>query len=95
VENCIEFDFGQHILKGSLVYKIQRKHTNVAKSSHDESKYIQLLITWHVEHTKDSHVRALLVEHNSELDEDKLKRLYQKYWHLLNTRVDPIKTIGC
>jgi hypothetical protein len=33
----------------------------------------------------------LLVEHDKEfnLNEDKLRRLYQKYWHLLKAQVDP------
>jgi hypothetical protein len=39
---------------------------------------------------KELHVCALLVEHDSELDEHKLKRLYQKYWHLLKTQINPI-----
>jgi hypothetical protein len=30
------------------------------------------------------------VEYDKELDEDKLRRLCQKYWHLLKARIDPI-----
>jgi hypothetical protein len=37
-------------------------------------------------------VRALLVEHDGELDEDKLRKLYRKYWHSLNELVDPIRS---
>jgi hypothetical protein len=34
----------------------------------------------------------LLVEHESELDEDKLMWLHQKYWHSLDTQVDTIES---
>jgi hypothetical protein len=53
----------------------------------DESKSTQLLVTWRGEYTKGLDVHALLVEHDKEFnwDEDKLKKLYQKYWYLLET----------
>jgi hypothetical protein len=88
MRNRIELDYEQDILEGALIYKIQRKHT---KSARDESKYIQLLVAWRVEHTKGLDTRVLLVEHDDELDEDKLRRLHQNCWHLLDTWVDPIK----
>jgi hypothetical protein len=91
MRNCIEIDSGQDILEGALVYKIQRKHIESDKSAQDESKHIQLLVAWHVEYTKELHVCALIVEHDGELDEHKLRMLHQKYWHLLNAQVDPIK----
>jgi hypothetical protein len=88
----LEFDAGQGLLEGALVYKIQRRqHSESGEFVQDESKSIQLLVAWRVEHTKGLHVRALLVEHDKELDEDKLRKLYRKYWHLLKTRVDSIR----
>jgi hypothetical protein len=89
MRNCIEFE--QDILEGALVYKIQRKHVKSGKSARYESNHIQLLVAWCVEHT-ELHVRALLVEHDGELDEHKLRSLHQKYWHLLNAQVDAIKS---
>jgi hypothetical protein len=92
MRNCIEFDFRHDTLEGALVYKIQREHVGSDKSVQNESKYIQLLVAWHVEHTKGLHVRALLVEYDRELDKRKLWTLHQKYWHLLNTQINPIKS---
>jgi hypothetical protein len=85
MQNRIEPDPGQDIPEGTLVYKIQRKQ--------DESNRIWLLVAWGVEHTKELHVRAFLVEHDKEFnwDEDKLRQLYQKYWHPLNIHVRPIE----
>jgi hypothetical protein len=91
MRNRIEFDSGRDILDGILTYKIQRQHTESDKIVQDESKYIQLLVAWHIEHTKESHVRVLLVEHDNELDENNLRELYQKYWHPLETRIDSNK----
>jgi hypothetical protein len=91
MRNRIEFGSGKDILEGALVYRIQRKHAESAKPAQDESKHIQLLVVWYVERTKELHVRTLIVEHDGELDEHKLRILHQKYWHLLNARVDPIK----
>jgi hypothetical protein len=87
VRNRLEFDSGQEILEGALVYKMQRQHTESDKSAHGESKYIQLLVVWRVEHAKELHVSALLIEHDRELHEDRLRQLHQNYWHLLKTRV--------
>jgi hypothetical protein len=87
MQNCLEFDVGQDILEGTLVYRIQRKHT---ESVQDGSKRTHLLVAWHVERTRGLHVRALLIEHDNELDEDKLRRLHQKYWHSLGAWVNPI-----
>jgi hypothetical protein len=87
--NRLEFSSEQDILEGILVYKIQRQHAESDESIQDESKCIQLLVAWHVEHTKGLHVRALLVEHDKEFnwDEDKLEQLHQKYWHSLDAWV--------
>jgi hypothetical protein len=93
MRNRIEFNPGQDILEGALVYNIQRmQHSESDISAHGEATYIQLLVAWHIERTKELHVRALLVEHDREFDwdEEKLKRLHQKYWHSLNARVDHI-----
>jgi hypothetical protein len=91
MRTCIEFNFGQDILEGALVYRIQwRQHTESDKLIQDESKNIQLLVAWNVGHTKGLHLCALLVEHDKELDENKLRKLYQKYWHLLKVQIDPI-----
>jgi hypothetical protein len=90
MRNYLEFESGRNVLEGVLIYRIQRKRTNLAKSAHDESKSTQLLVTWRVEYAQRLFVHVLLVEHNEELDwNDKLRRLYQKYWHSLSTRVDP------
>jgi hypothetical protein len=78
VQNRLEFDAEQDILEGALVYRMQ--HTGSAQG---ESKRIWLLVAWDGEHTKGLHVCALVVEHNKRLDEDRLRRLYQKRWPLL------------
>jgi hypothetical protein len=84
--NHIELDFGQDILEGALAYKIQRQYAKSNSYAQDESKSIQLLVAWHVEYTKGLDVRALLVEYDEKFnwDEDKLGKLYQKYWHPLD-----------
>jgi hypothetical protein len=94
MRNHIELDSDQDIIEGALIYNIQRRHVESDKPTQNESKYIQLLVAWRVEHTKVLHVRTLLVEHDNELDwdEDKLRRLHQKHWHSLNTLVSPIET---
>jgi hypothetical protein len=89
MRNLLEFDPGQNILEGTLVYKIQKKH---AESAQDESKRIWLLVAWNGEYIKGLDVCALLVEHNERLDEDRLRRLYQKRWPLLKTRVNTTKS---
>jgi hypothetical protein len=86
MRNYIEFDSGQDILEGALVYRIQRKHAKYDEFVQDGSKNIQLLVGWYVEHTKELDVRAVLVEHEKELNEDKVMRLHQKYWHSLKMR---------
>jgi hypothetical protein len=45
MSNLLEFDSGQDILEGALVYKIQRKQSASDKLVQDESKSIQLLVT--------------------------------------------------
>jgi hypothetical protein len=77
MQNRLEFDAGQDILEGALVYRIQRRHV---ESAQDESKQIWLLVAWNGEHTKGSDVCALVVEHNKRFDEDRLRKLYQKHW---------------
>jgi hypothetical protein len=91
MRNHLEFDSGQDILEGILTYKIQRQHAESEEFVQAESKSVQLLIAWNIEHTKGLHVYALLVEHDKELGEDKLRRLHQKYWHLLDAWVNPIR----
>jgi hypothetical protein len=93
MRNRLKFDAGQDILEGALLYKVQRIHYGKSHEFvQDKSKCTQLLVAWRIEHTKEPHVRALLVEHDRESnwDEDKLIRLYQKYWHLLRARLSPI-----
>jgi hypothetical protein len=85
MRSCIELDTRQDILEGALVYEVQRKHT---ESAQDESKSVWLLVAWKGEHIKELHMRGLLVEHNKRLDEDRLKRLYEKRWPLLRERSD-------
>jgi hypothetical protein len=85
--NHIGFDSGQNILEGALVYRIQRKR---AESAQDESKHIQLLVAWRGKYTGKLHVRVMVIEHDRELDKDNMKKLYQKYWHLLNTLINPV-----
>jgi hypothetical protein len=93
MRNLIEFDSGQNILEGALVYEIQRKYAEFDEFIQDESKSIQLLVAWNVDRTKGLDVRALLVEHDKEFnwDEDKLRRLYQKYWHPLDAWINFIR----
>jgi hypothetical protein len=91
MRNHLELDSRVDILEGVLMYRLQRKYTMFSKFFNDESRLIQLLVVWRIEYANELYVRALLVEHDSELDEDKLKRLYQKHWYLLGTQVDPIE----
>jgi hypothetical protein len=81
MRNHIEFDPGQDILEVALIYRIQRRHIESDKLIQDESKSMQLLVALRIEHAKELYIHALLVEHDSKLDEDKLRQLYQKYWH--------------
>jgi hypothetical protein len=37
-------------------------------------------------------VRSLLTEHNKKLDENKLRKLHQKHWHLFNTQDNSTKS---
>jgi hypothetical protein len=91
MRDYLEFYSGRNILEGALVYDIQRKMYESDEFVQDESKSIQFLVAWRIEHTKESHVCALLVEHGRKLDEDKLMRLYQKCWHSLKARADLIE----
>jgi hypothetical protein len=93
MRNLIEFDSGQNILEGILIYKMQRQYAKSYKFIQHESESIVFLAAWHVDHTKELHIRALLVKHDGEFDwnEEKLRMLHQKYWHLLKTQVDPIE----
>jgi hypothetical protein len=86
MQNCLELDAGQDLLEGALIYRIQRKNAKSARSIQDESKCIWLLVTWHGKHTEGLYVRVLLVEHDNELDENRLRRLYQKRWPLLKAQ---------
>jgi hypothetical protein len=90
MQNYLEFDSGQDILEGALVYGIQRKQTESDKLIQNEPENIQLLVAWHAEYTNGLDIRALLVEHDKGFnwDEDKLKRLYQRHWHPLDAWVD-------
>jgi hypothetical protein len=80
MQNRIESDAEQDILKGALVYKVQRRHV---ESAQDKSRHIWLLVVWHGERTEGLHVCASLIEYNKRLDESRLKKLYQKHWPLL------------
>jgi hypothetical protein len=80
MQNRLEFNSGQDILKEALIYKIQIQRAESDKSSYDAPKCIQLLVVWCVERTKELYISALLVEHDKELNEDKLRQLHQKYW---------------
>jgi hypothetical protein len=85
MQNRLEFDAGQDILEGALVYRIQKKH---AESAQDKPKRIWLLVAWNGEYTKELHVCVLLVEHNKRLDEDRLRKLYKRRWPLLEARAN-------
>jgi hypothetical protein len=88
MSNLFVFDSRCDILEGALIYRVQRRwHIEP-----DELRGTELLVTWHVDHAEESHVRALLIEHNEELDwnEDKLRVLHQKCWQPLDAWVDPI-----
>jgi hypothetical protein len=88
MQNRLEFDIKRDILEGALVYRVQRKH---AESTQDEPKQIWLLVAWNGKYTKRLYVHALLVEHNRRLNEDRLKKLYQKYWPLLKVQANTAK----
>jgi hypothetical protein len=91
IRSFIEFNSVQNILEGVLVYRIQKKYVESDRLIQDESESAQLLVAWRGEHAKELHLRSLLVEHDGEFnwDEDKLRWLHQKYWHLLNVQVEP------
>jgi hypothetical protein len=90
MRNRLKFYSGRSILEGALVYRIQKKYTESDKLVQGESKQVQLLVVWCGERTKELHVRALLIEHDKKLDKDRLKKLYQKYWHLFKEQVNSI-----
>jgi hypothetical protein len=85
MQNRIELDVEQDILEGALAYRLRRKY---AKSTQDESNRIWFIVAWHGEHKKELHVRALLIEHDKRLDENKLRKLYQKRWPLLREQIN-------
>jgi hypothetical protein len=89
--NFFMFYPGQDILEGILVYKMQIKHAEPDEFIQDKSKSIQILIAWHVENKKKLDVRVLLVEHERKFnwDENKLRKLYQKYWHIFMVWLHP------
>jgi hypothetical protein len=91
MKNYLEPNTGQNALEGTLVYRIQRKHAGSDEFVRNEPKQIQLLVVWHTEHKRYSNIRAVLVEHDKELDEDKLKELYRKCWQPLRVWVSPTK----
>jgi hypothetical protein len=78
-----EFDYGQDLPEGALVCRIQRKYAGSDEPIQNGSISTQLLVAWRVERTKELNVRVLLVGHSKKLDEVKLRRLHQKYWHSL------------
>jgi hypothetical protein len=91
MRNILEFNSEEDMLEGALVYRAQRRqHTKSNKLIQDELKRIQLLVAWRIERRGGVHVRALLVEYDKELDKDKLRKLHQKYWHLLKAQIHPI-----
>jgi hypothetical protein len=95
MRNHLELDFERNRLEGTLIYKIQwRQCAESDEFIQDESKSIQLLVAWCVDYTKGLDIRASLVEHDKDFnwDEDKLRGLHQKYWHLLDAQINPI---GC
>jgi hypothetical protein len=85
MSNLIEPEAGQDILEGALAYRIQRKHV---RSAQNESKCIWFLVAWYSERTREPHICALLVEHNKKLDEDRLRKLYQKRWPSLRAQAN-------
>jgi hypothetical protein len=89
MQSRLEFDAGPNILEGALVYKIQRKY---AESAQDESKSAWLLIAWNGEYTKGLNVHALVIEHNKQLDKDRLRELYEKHWPLLIAQANATKS---
>jgi hypothetical protein len=62
MQNRIEFYSRKGILEGALVYRIQKRHTESDETAEDKPRSVQLLVAWHVDHTKGLNVRALLVE---------------------------------
>jgi hypothetical protein len=90
----LEFDSGQDIPEGALVYKIQRQHAETDGPTHNEPKSIQLLAIWGSEDKKKLCLCVLPIEHDKKLnwDEDKLRQLHQKYWYLFKAQADPIES---
>jgi hypothetical protein len=80
MQSCLGFNVGQDVLEGALAYRLQEKY---AKSDQDKLSHIWFVVAWHGEHTKGLRIHTLLVKHNEELNEYKLKELYRKRWPLL------------
>jgi hypothetical protein len=93
MRNILEFNSGQDIPEGALVYRVQRKHIKSGRLIQDEFKHIQLLVARRTSHTEGLDVRAVLIENNKKFDwnEDKLRQLYQKCWHPLDILDKPIQ----
>jgi hypothetical protein len=86
MRNCIEFDSGQSVPNGALVYRIQRRHAESDKIIQDESKNLQLMLTLGGKYASEFNVRVLLVEHDKEFNQNEIWTLCEKYWILLNLR---------
>jgi hypothetical protein len=92
MRNRVEFGSGQNILEEALIYRLQKiQYAESDKFVHNESKKVQLLVAWRVEHTRELHARALLVEYVRKLNEDRLRRLYQKCRDSLKVQINPIR----
>jgi hypothetical protein len=92
----LNFDL-KKLSNGILMYELQRKEDvesdcqSITNNTFIESigntpKIMRLLVAWEIKSSRGLSVHIMLVEHDRELalNEDRLRQLYQKYWHPLN-----------
>jgi hypothetical protein len=90
------FGLGKGNSRGILTYKVQRnaglEHQSSidpmsAKIIEEALKRTRLLITWEIEAFEEPKIKVILAEYENEsdLDEDKLEQLYEKFNSISNT----------
>jgi hypothetical protein len=80
---------------GVLTYRLKKRQTRESTGINRHTASVsQILVVWRISKSKEIYVDVLLVEHGEWFDcnKDKLRRLYQKYWHPLNAWVNPIES---
>jgi hypothetical protein len=96
---CFEINAIQDEFEGALLYKLQiysddQYHMDASTTETNEATHIQMLVAWKVNDVK-SFVYIALVEHAKAFtwNEDELRRLYNKNYHLLREYDDMISNM--